>query len=343
MPSTIFGDLLPHINSNQKAFIEITNPEHGGAGWELGSTLWSPVYSNKHNKENKTKTWQIMEQVKPGDLIVHLVKLKNGYHWTGISFAASSISTVNDEPPKPSKWAGMSPYQRISLEQYAQLEKAFPIDDFFNAYCEELATRYEKGGFYVLYGETKELRIAQRYFAYCPPWLLQLFSTQAGKIGFQPYYYDSSSHIPTSNEPSYSDYSAPGRVETSVSRLIRDTDLSRKVKKENDWICQICSLQINLPNKQLYAEGHHIRPLGGVHEGPDIKENILILCPNHHAEFDYGSIAINPVTKRIVHIDDSNPFHDRQLAYHRGDLATEFLEYHFENIFRKEFSGGNKT
>ena len=33
---------------------------------------------------------------------------------------------------------------------------------------------------------------------------------------------------------------------------------------------------------------HHIQPLGQPHNGPDVIGNIICVCPNHHAELDYG-------------------------------------------------------
>jgi putative restriction endonuclease len=45
-------------------------------------------------------------------------------------------------------------------------------------------------------------------------------------------------------------------------------------------------------NAGPYAEAAHIKPLGRPHNGPDVLENLLCLCPNHHVLFDYGGIAI---------------------------------------------------
>jgi hypothetical protein len=47
-------------------WIEITNPVHGGNGWEFGTCLWSPI-SNKGG----VKSWELMTQIKPGDIIFH--------------------------------------------------------------------------------------------------------------------------------------------------------------------------------------------------------------------------------------------------------------------------------
>ena len=41
-----------------------------------------------------------------------------------------------------------------------------------------------------------------------------------------------------------------------------------------------------------YAEGAHIRPLARPHNGPDVPENVLCLCPNCHVLFDQGAITV---------------------------------------------------
>ena len=64
------------------------------------------------------------------------------------------------------------------------------------------------------------------------------------------------------------------------------------MKSEYYNYCQICKTRIPLGKNSYYSEAHHIRPLGSNHKGPDIKENLVVLCPNHHAEFDYGVLRI---------------------------------------------------
>jgi len=41
-----------------------------------------------------------------------------------------------------------------------------------------------------------------------------------------------------------------------------------------------------------YAKAAQIRPLGAPHDGPDVSENILCLCPNHRVLFDHGGAAV---------------------------------------------------
>ena len=76
-----------------------------------------------------------------------------------------------------------------------------------------------------------------------------------------------------------------------VQRIIRDTELSKSLKEHYNYECQICGEVIKTANG-FYAEAAHITPLGAPHNGPDIWENILCLCPNHHTMFDLGTFAI---------------------------------------------------
>lgn len=85
----------------------------------------------------------------------------------------------------------------------------------------------------------------------------------------------------------------PGRQETTIYRVLRDSLLARRVKQLHNYECQLCGHTILLPGGVRYAEAHHIQPLGEPHNGPDRMENIVCLCPNHHAELDYGARALD--------------------------------------------------
>lgn len=80
----------------------------------------------------------------------------------------------------------------------------------------------------------------------------------------------------------------PERASVIVNRIIRDTTISKLLKLAYDHKCQICGISLYLDEYTNYAEAHHIKPLGGVHMGFDSPNNMLVLCPNHHAQFDFG-------------------------------------------------------
>ena len=122
------------------------------------------------------------------------------------------------------------------------------------------------------------------------------------------------------------EYSVPDRRETRVSRIIRDTAQAERVKALYDHRCQMCGTRLECPAGP-YAEAAHIRPLGAPHDGPDMQDNILCLCPNHHVLFDNGAISIaedlalvgldGRLTVRRDHL-----LNLRHLAYHRDHLAV---------------------
>jgi len=109
--------MLPESTPGNSVFVEITNPVHGGPGWEFGSCLWSPVYDARG-----AKAWKIMETISPGDIILHLLKRKGTYFWAGVSRVESPLSIVHAEPPRPTRWANMSPYQRIDVGHFTRVD-----------------------------------------------------------------------------------------------------------------------------------------------------------------------------------------------------------------------------
>lgn len=109
----------------------------------------------------------------------------------------------------------------------------------------------------------------------------------------------------------------PDRVATTTYRILRDTELARRVKDIHRFECQICSHTIQLPDGSRYAEAHHIQPLGRPHDGPDTIGNILCLCPNHHAELDYGVAAISLST--LSHFD-GHAIDSRYVEYHNRQI-----------------------
>ncbi len=127
----------------------------------------------------------------------------------------------------------------------------------------------------------------------------------------------------------------PERVITEIYRVLRDTVLTKKIKILYQNECQVCNQKIKL-QKNDYSEAHHIKPLGR-HRGPDSADNIIVLCPNHHVEFDYGVIAINPNTLEIIHKNDKNFFINKKIRLHPSHILNkEYLEYHLNNIFNNE-------
>jgi 5-methylcytosine-specific restriction protein A len=107
------------------------------------------------------------------------------------------------------------------------------------------------------------------------------------------------------------------KKKTSTERIIRDTKVSKWIKKLWNNQCQICGTIIDLLNNDTYSEAHHIHPLKN--GGPDIIDNLLCVCPNCHVKLDYGAIKIekDEITIKKEH-----------------KINKKYIKYHNENIYR---------
>lgn len=110
----------------------------------------------------------------------------------------------------------------------------------------------------------------------------------------------------------------PERVKTTIYRILRDTKLARQLKKLHNDRCQICGDAIQLPGGRTYSEAHHIRPLGKPHNGPDLADNIVVVCPNHHALLDFGALTVSPDTFKTV---NGHEISQKYFDYHNNVIV----------------------
>ncbi len=113
------------------------------------------------------------------------------------------------------------------------------------------------------------------------------------------------------------------RIEATVYRILRDTETAKQLKTQYDYCCQICGQTIELPDGSRYAEVHHIKPLGRPHSGPDSTENMLVLCPNHHAMCDYGAIRLS---LEMLTVNDGHTIGAKFLKYHNTKVCPHYSQ-----------------
>ncbi len=117
----------------------------------------------------------------------------------------------------------------------------------------------------------------------------------------------------------------PERVKSTVDRIVRDTAMSKSIKKLYNYTCQVCSTRIAVRDIG-YAEGAHIRPLGRDHKGSDTSDNLICLCPNHHVMLDKGIYSIND-DFTLIGIGGTLSVHKKHI------IDLENLAYHRDHIF----------
>jgi len=93
-------------------------------------------------------------------------------------------------------------------------------------------------------------------------------------------------------------FNATPRVKEIVSRRIERGDISKAVKKANNYECQICKTLGQNPhgfrkrNGELYVETHHIIPVSELEQGSLGTLNLLTVCANHHRQLHYGDVEL---------------------------------------------------
>jgi putative restriction endonuclease len=182
----------------------------------------------------------------------------------------------------------------------------------------------------VIRGSNHDSRYSPPYgYSYDGLFAVEAFWHEVGKSGFKIWRFRLVK-IPEEMTPGQiiaeepTEYSAPNRREVRESRIIRDTAQARAIKALYNHRCQMCGTRLDCPAGP-YSESAHIRPLGAPHNGPDTKDNILCLCPNHHVLFDNGAVSIADDLSLIG--DDSN------LTVHRDHhINQQHLAYHREHF-----------
>ena len=114
---------------------------------------------------------------------------------------------------------------------------------------------------------------------------------------------------------------APKIVRTTVQRRVRNTAMISALKSLYNDTCQLCGLRIELQEGRGYSEGAHVQPLS--QDGPDVRENILILCPNHHVMLDKGALVLRTDGTWSSEDDSGNIYFHRK---HR--ISDEFIMLH---------------
>lgn len=123
-----------------------------------------------------------------------------------------------------------------------------------------------------------------------------------------------------------------GRTAATVNRVNRRARVVRNVKAWHQNRCQVCGLAVELPNGTA-SEVAHIQGLGIPHNGPDIEENALCLCPNDHLRFDYGALYL---TDDLKIVDSVRGIVQGQLRTHqKHKIGIHYIRQHREYWTRR--------
>ena len=118
-------------------------------------------------------------------------------------------------------------------------------------------------------------------------------------------------------------------IEISENLNQRRVDLSEKLKDLYDYKCQVCNVLLTTSSIPI-IKTTHIQPFGKPHNGPDILDNLLCLCPNHYYQFQNYGFYINPDNLKIFHLKNY-----KKLNLHpKHNINKKYLDY-FYQLFLK--------
>jgi putative restriction endonuclease len=118
---------------------------------------------------------------------------------------------------------------------------------------------------------------------------------------------------------------APGSKTRPATAMERMRAVSAWVKNVYSDECQLCGTTLTVPGGTASA-GAHIRPLGGLHAGPDTTDNVLCLCHNCHYLFDNGGVVVGDDLG--IHVYGEEGVQRRLRVDGRHKVARRHLHYH---------------
>lgn len=122
------------------------------------------------------------------------------------------------------------------------------------------------------------------------------------------------------------------RRTTTQDRIVRDRSLVRYLKELYDDSCQICGNRRLQDHDIGFSHVHHLMPLGEPHNGDDRLENLIVVCPNHHEDFENGMIEVDPGTLEIQHFYETELCGETIDTRRDHKIGRQYLAYQNEVI-----------
>ncbi len=280
--------LLPAFQNFHSVWMEITKSEHqhGGAGWEFGTCLWSPT-SNARG----ARSYEVMRRPQMGDLVLHNYHFappdgaKTASYLCGWSLIAAPARVVTTEPPSAGDWAGRQEYYRIDLSDFEWLPTFLSISEFVASYGEELRGEltYHKAKFFPFTINDGQVRLNQgMYLTHVAEALYDLLAQALGVERQQR-------EVGEAPVVAHRQYEEGGRLRREQTAFLRNTSLAREVKCRDGFKCVLCHFSPQHTYGDGYSEVslecHQLIPLAE-RQDPALTHStladVVTLCSNCH-------------------------------------------------------------
>lgn len=111
----------------------------------------------------------------------------------------------------------------------------------------------------------------------------------------------------------------------------RDRKKAAALKKHYNNTCMFCGTRLQVSEDDFYSEAAHLKGLGEPHNGPDKVSNMVVLCPNHHIQFDRGILRLykDGPDYRIKSKIAGDPLDGKAIALTHS-VNDSYVQYHYK-------------
>ena len=139
-------------------------------------------------------------------------------------------------------------------------------------------------------------------------------------------------------DPDIEDNAIVARRMVEILTQVRNRRVIRVLKQIYRNACLFCGSRLHVGREpdRYYSEAAHIKPLGYPFDGPDVSRNMIILCPNHHLQFDRGMISVyrEGETYTVRSKVSGDPVHNKPIVFdERHSVDDEYIDWHYEYWF----------
>ena len=124
------------------------------------------------------------------------------------------------------------------------------------------------------------------------------------------------------------DVAAADRDGDSTSGDPTDDTFERELRARYDDTCMVCGDRRRRGPEVGYSAVHYLMPTAAPHDGPVAAENALVLCPNHRADFEHGTVTVDPRTLTVDHAYESAVSGRTLSTADDHEVGAQYLAYH---------------
>ena len=127
--------------------------------------------------------------------------------------------------------------------------------------------------------------------------------------------------------------SPPPAADRGAGTDVDRETLERDLRVRCDDVCVLCGDRRQRGPETGHAVVHYLMP--PPHDGPVTPADALVVCPNHRADLDYGTVTVDPRSLTVEHSYEQSVDGRRLLTADDHEVGAQYLAYH-DNVVAGE-------